>query len=295
MRPARGVTLAAAAALTATLWAGGCARPPDEAWLRFLGFRGSGSSSALTLLEGALRDEKTDTVDAAFENASAILGNSAAGTGILVKRVRVEYRIAGGAPPAQELPVTLYLPARAAADSDTSATLSGLPIVPASLKQWILASGLPSNPEVSLTAHVTFFAETDEGNGLEVEGSLAIVLSNTGGSGGGGTASVSVDASVAAASEDPLVAGRFTISRSGATISPLTVFYSLSGTAVNGTDYQRLDGSASIASGSSTASVVVTPVADGTVESPETVVLTLTASASYQLGSPRTATVTISD
>ena len=49
------------------------------------------------------------------------------------------------------------------------------------------------------------------------------------------------------------------------------------------------------AAGSATATVTVTPAADGTVEANETVVLTVTAGAGYAVGSPGAATGTITD
>ena len=50
--------LAAAALLVLAAAVAGCGRPPDEAWLRFLGFRDDGNST-LTVLEGNLNDGKT--------------------------------------------------------------------------------------------------------------------------------------------------------------------------------------------------------------------------------------------
>jgi hypothetical protein len=47
--------------------------------------------------------------------------------------------------------------------------------------------------------------------------------------------------------------------------------------------------------GQTTADKVVTPVLDATVESGETVVVTLVDGANYNLGSPAAATVTITD
>ncbi|MDE3068503.1 MAG: S8 family serine peptidase [Verrucomicrobiota bacterium] len=88
-----------------------------------------------------------------------------------------------------------------------------------------------------------------------------------------------------------LTPGVFTISRSGDTTSSLAVYYSLGGTAQNGVDYQTLPGVATIAAGSSSASVVVQPL--GLVNVLKTVVLTISPDSSYTVGSPGSATVTI--
>ena len=89
--------------------------------------------------------------------------------------------------------------------------------------------------------------------------------------------------------------GIFTVSRTGSTASALTVFYSVGGTATNGTDYQLLTGSVTLAANSSTATITVTPIDDNAVEGNETVVVTLSANAAYTLGSPSSGTVTIVD
>ena len=107
--------------------------------------------------------------------------------------------------------------------------------------------------------------------------------------------SVSVTATDASASEAGANVGTFTISRIGATTGVLTVAYTLTGTASNGTDYASLSTSVVIPVGQSSAAITVTPTNDGVSEPPETVILTITANALYTVGSPSAATVTISD
>jgi hypothetical protein len=296
----RAITLGrhAAVSLLLAVVAAGCGRPPDEAWLRFVGFRAAGGTTGISVVNAQLLDETTNTVDAAFENATVIVGKNEGGTGILVDRARVEYRAGGVRLPDYEYPVTLYLAAPGEKSAPTSGTLSGLPIVPASLKEWILANGLPRHPEVQLTARVTFFALTDDGNRLEVTGGIPIVIANAGGTDGEKpTVSVGFENTAdATAEEDPLDTGAFTVSRTGATTAALAVTYALSGTATSGTDYQTLDGSVVIPAGSATARLVVTPIPDSLVEVPaETVTLTLSPGSSYTVGIPASATVTIRD
>src|ERR1051326_3481219 len=101
---------------------------------------------------------------------------------------------------------------------------------------------------------------------------------------------VTVVASDANASETGPDPGRFTVSRTGDTAASLSVHYSLGGSAQNGSDYQTLSGSVTIASGNSSASVTVTPIDDTAVEGNETVVLTISSDAAYTVGSPSSAT-----
>jgi PKD repeat protein len=103
---------------------------------------------------------------------------------------------------------------------------------------------------------------------------------------------VATDANAAEAGRDT---GTFTVSRTGSTAAALTVKYALTGTAVNGTDYDSLSGSVTIPAGASSATVTVRPIDDTAVEGSETVVLTIASDAAYDIGSPNNATVTIAD
>jgi len=109
------------------------------------------------------------------------------------------------------------------------------------------------------------------------------------------TPTVTVAATDSAAAEAGADTGAFTISRTGSTASALTVNYTLGGTAVNGTDYQSLSGSATIPASVSSATVVVTPIDDAGLEGAETVALTVSADTAYTVGSPGNAAVTIAD
>jgi subtilisin family serine protease len=104
---------------------------------------------------------------------------------------------------------------------------------------------------------------------------------------------VAVTATTAQATEAGPANGIFTITRTGDTSAPLTVHYTVGGTAGAGTDYTSLPGTATIEVGSATATVAVMPIDDAAYESNETVTLTLSGNASYDLGSPSAGTVTI--
>ena len=128
-----------------------------------------------------------------------------------------------------------------------------------------------------------------------------VILQNPGdGVGSGGdtpTDLVSVSASDAFASEIAGNTGTFRLTRAGsATLlaAPLTVTFTLTGTAVNGTDYTNLPLTATFPAGQPSVDVVVTPSVDATVEGAESVILTLTNAAPYDLG-VEFATITITD
>ena len=89
--------------------------------------------------------------------------------------------------------------------------------------------------------------------------------------------------------------GVFTLTRSESNINSLTVNYTITGTATNGTDYLQLTGTATFAAGSSTTTITVTPTNDSIFEGNETVTLTLATGTGYTLGTAQTATVTIAD
>jgi len=129
-----------------------------------------------------------------------------------------------------------------------------------------------------------------------------VILQNPGDGEGSGTDTpttlVSVTATDGFASESPVDTGTFTLTRSGSAASlttPLTVTYTVGGTALSPGDYTALSGSATFLAGQATVTVGVTPVADGAVEGAESVILTVTDSASYDLGAPASATVMITD
>ena len=106
---------------------------------------------------------------------------------------------------------------------------------------------------------------------------------------------VTVIATDSSASEAGPDAGTFTVSRSGSTAQALTVYYTRTGTAQNGVDYETLPGSVTIPTGASSTTVTVTPIDDNQLEGDETVVVTLSFSTGYTVGSPGSATVVIHD
>jgi hypothetical protein len=103
---------------------------------------------------------------------------------------------------------------------------------------------------------------------------------------------VTVTATDANASEAGADPGTFTFTRTGPTTLALTVNYTAGGTATAGVDYSSIGTSVTIQAGQLSVTRTVTPIDDATIEAAETVVLTL-ASGSYVIGTPNSATVTI--
>ncbi|MDB9397977.1 beta strand repeat-containing protein, partial [Microcystis aeruginosa] len=107
--------------------------------------------------------------------------------------------------------------------------------------------------------------------------------------------SVTLAVSPSSVTEDGTTNLVYTFTRSGVTTNALTVNYTVEGTATNGTDYTSIPTSVTFAANSATATVIVDPTADTTVENNETVALTLATGTGYTVGTPNAATGTIFD
>lgn len=94
---------------------------------------------------------------------------------------------------------------------------------------------------------------------------------------------------------EPTSNGTFTIARSGSVVDPLTVFFTVTGTASNGVDFGSIPSQAIIPAGTNATVLVITPIDDALVEGPETVSITLNTNSAYALGSPASALITIVD
>jgi hypothetical protein len=102
------------------------------------------------------------------------------------------------------------------------------------------------------------------------------------------------------ASEVGLDPGSFEIRRTGPTTAPMTVYYTIAGTATQGADYQAVGSSnlsyVAMAAGVSSVKVLVNPVPDAnTSEGTETVILAIYPNSAYLIGSPSSATINIAD
>jgi hypothetical protein len=107
---------------------------------------------------------------------------------------------------------------------------------------------------------------------------------------------VSIKATDPDAAEEGQEPGAFKITRVGETGVPLTVKFSIGGTASNGADYQALPNAVIIPAGSSSVTVPATPIEDTVPsEGNETVIITISKNCSYVVGSPSSAAVSIAD
>ncbi len=96
--------------------------------------------------------------------------------------------------------------------------------------------------------------------------------------------SVTLAVSPIAVKEDGATNLVYTFTRTGSTTTALTVNYTINGSATNGADYTRIASAINFAVGSATASLIVDPIPDTSLEANETVSLTLTAGTGYTVG-----------
>ena len=136
---------------------------------------------------------------------------------------------------------------------------------------------------------------------LAVGCDVAVVAAAAAGGGGSSSSSaaaapsaptVTVAATDAAAAEAGLDPGVFTFTRTGDTTSSLDVAFSVTGTAA-GSDYTIGASPVTIPAGLATVTLTVTPVDDSLVEGAETIIVTISASANYFVGTPSTDTVSL--
>ena len=97
---------------------------------------------------------------------------------------------------------------------------------------------------------------------------------------------VTVGVSIPRGYEATAQPGEFVIFRSGG-IGSLTIPYSLSGTAISGSDYQALPGTIKIPGGVRSVRIPIVPIAESTVEPPEDVTITLGSGSRLPTRQPR--------
>jgi uncharacterized protein (DUF1800 family) len=104
---------------------------------------------------------------------------------------------------------------------------------------------------------------------------------------------VSVQAADDSATEpSPVDTGLFVITRTGK-LTPITVNFTVSGSAVEGSDYAAINRSVTLPFGVNTAAVSITPETDALIESPESVVLAIASGADYAPPSSSTQPATL--
>ncbi|UAY74695.1 putative Ig domain-containing protein [Pseudoxanthomonas sp. X-1] len=105
------------------------------------------------------------------------------------------------------------------------------------------------------------------------------------------TAGIAVSPS--SANEDSGTTFLYTVTLSQASSTPTTVNLTRAGTATTGTDYTGAVGIVTVPANAISASFQITPVADNTVESDETVIFQVANGSGYTIGNPSSATATI--
>ena len=96
---------------------------------------------------------------------------------------------------------------------------------------------------------------------------------------------------------------KYTVSRDGDTSAPLTVFFDLNGTAIPGSDFNQTgatpvtntSSSVTIAAGSTTADVTITPIKDSVKEIDKTILATIATNSNYKIVTKNSVDVTITD
>jgi hypothetical protein len=106
---------------------------------------------------------------------------------------------------------------------------------------------------------------------------------------------VSISSADNAASEPGSNVASFTVTRSGATTAPLLVNYSVSGTAVNGSDYNTISNFALIPAGASSTTVTLTPIDDAWAEGPESIMVSVADTSFYNAGASTNVSLTLAD
>ena len=108
-----------------------------------------------------------------------------------------------------------------------------------------------------------------------------------------GLATVTLTVAASTANEAGPVSGAFRLTRSVVSAEPVTIQFAISGTALNGTDYQAVPLSATIPADAADVLVPIVPIDDTVLEGNETVSLTLRSGGPYIIGTPSSGTVTI--
>ncbi|ROI07066.1 Calx-beta domain-containing protein [Microcystis aeruginosa FACHB-524] len=181
----------------------------------------------------------------------------------------------------------------ATAGSDYTATTGTLTFTPGQISQDIIIS---VNGDTAIEPDETFLINlSNPSNALITDNQGLGTITND----DGDNTSVTLAVSPASVTEDGTTNLVYTFTRTGVTTNPLTVNYTLGGTATLNTDYTRTgtNNTVTFAAGSTTAKATIDPTADTIVESNETVTLTLASGTGYKVGTtpPVTGTITNDD
>ncbi len=167
---------------------------------------------------------------------------------------------------------------------------------------WVVIPAGAASASLTLTPANDLLIEGEETAIIKLVSHPAYRIDDTGGSAAAvlsdndmasGLPTVTIEATLPAASEVGPDDGSFTISVSPSPASDLLVRYEVSGTAANGEDFAALSGELTVPAGISSVDLDVSVLSDSRLEPSETVILSLSPGRFYEIGSPSTASVHI--
>lgn len=195
------------------------------------------------------------------------------------------FRISRVGPISAALAVTCYMPAGTARrGSDYTLSPAAVATTPINFEKYTIPAG-QSYVDITVTALTDSTTESYESVILDIFPISTYICGNT-------TATVLI---TDANTTNPLVQvkatdrdadedgdpAQFSIERIGSTADALTVPISMSGTAINGVDYQSIPSTVIIPAGQSSVAVDIVPLQDSIVEPLETIYLTIGSSSEY--------------
>lgn len=204
------------------------------------------------------------------------------------------FRFERSGPTTEPLQITYTLSGSATAGSDY-APLSGTVTIPAGaafvdLDLTVIDDTIPEGSE---TVIVTIDSSADYLVGASP--AATIVIQDNDGGVIDNRPGVYVRAIDGEAGESRGGMGIFRFYRTGTSTTALNVNYTITGTALAGTDYYALPGSVTIPAGQLYTDILVRAIDDNIIESTETVILTITPGSGYQFAGQTTSTITILD
>ena len=171
-------------------------------------------------------------------------------------------------------------------------TLSGSITIPAGQ----IAATVIITPQVVASSPgpktVTLLVSDSPDYNIDGQNAATVTIQNT-------VPTVTLQATTAAATEGG-GNGAFTVTRTGPTTNSLVVYFAVGGSAVEGSDYAPIGTNVAIAVGNTTAVISIAPIQDlfnedGAVTGNDRVLVALTPSTNYNIGTPNSGTVTIGD
>ena len=170
--------------------------------------------------------------------------------------------------------------------SDQTWDATGSPIASPALAWSATGGGTISPSGLYNATTLGNYAVTASGGGLSADASVNVIDALI----------VGVEAFDATAEENTADTGTFRIHRYGSSTGPVTVNFTMGGTATAGTDYSSFGFSANIPNGAPFVDITLTAIDDFAVEVDETAILTITPDAAYSVFTEQSAaTIVISD